>query len=628
MFSPLCSLQSQIVLLFTATNVELLTFNLFLLRYFGLIIIHILLKCLISKINICREQKRKLEEKLRNIDSTKMEPKSHLANKMPVASSQPPSSKPTHDVHLPVPLQQGSYHKLAPQEYAPAYRMPIPVYPQSSYFPHTVKPPMDGLVATFTGSSGTSQMQPFSNVQHSGDRPVPVMSKPLNLTTSSQGANGGATSPQNQQAEHIKKIKEYQQRLLQRHEESKKILADARAGIEKKHSELMNRVSEEPGSYDTGLINVHQGYSTTNVVPIIPSSIVANNQMVNLSKTQMAQQDVNKQLQTSLDKTAEKLNSQSNKMDGIRKSLSFDDDFDPMRRGVPFADLESSLSSTNVSYVEETSSDRGSPALPITEKSHSPPPKLNLDPNSNEALVRRHLFELRQEDLRQQMLEIQRQKEDLLQKQYLSQLSQREQQMQLFSKSGLFQDVDKISSTEERPTLGTEEANSIETWAERLRQGSSGSDKIKPPITNPPGISQYQNLHDLSTITEVDTPLSAHVLSTHKPGRSSLSSDGSYRFENGLQYKLTPETRLGTCIEEYSSEMQNHNVSLDIPPSMRKQSNDIMTSLPDHGPITQSTRLRESSDLLAKLPSYAGGVGQGLVSFPELYRVSFSHVHI
>jgi acetyl-CoA carboxylase carboxyltransferase component len=57
------------------------------------------------------------------------------------------------------------------------------------------------------------------------------------------------------QQDHTKKIKDYQQYLLQRHEQSKKVLADTRAEIERRRQELLQRfpqlASKSPESTET-----------------------------------------------------------------------------------------------------------------------------------------------------------------------------------------------------------------------------------------------------------------------------------------------------------------------------------------------------------------------------------------
>ena len=285
-------------------------------------------------------------------------------------------------------------------------------------------------------------------------------------------------------AEQMKRVRDYQQYLLARHEQSKRVLAETKEEIKRRRDNLMQRypkldltrledlgakyldnkteeqvlpeqvsmavpaggqgqvafttadsqVQSVPVTALLASLASHPYYAQTLAhsmpagVTTIPNGVV-NNGTVG-AVTSVAQPDIN--FETNLRK---------NKFDTIRKSLPFDTDESFQSPSVRIYDAYTSkqLDSTTGTETTEadtsTSTERGSPKLktpakfqPLAEESEgdsSTPVSVTSEPDSLTA---------RQEELLHQLADIQRQKEEIIQRHAMGQERVQQKQDQLKAK--------------------------------------------------------------------------------------------------------------------------------------------------------------------------------------------------
>lgn len=260
-------------------------------------------------------------------------------------------------------------------------------------------------------------------------------------------------------SEQMRKVKEYQQHLLARHEQSKKVLDETKAEIKRRRENLLERypnldlsrleelgakhLESRPTSYDqlqasklsqgqsvpvTSLLAslaAHPYYASTLSQPgashqpasttVVPSTAVTVGtvQATNIP----AHPDIN--LATNLRK---------NKLENIRKSLPFDadDSFQtPIRMYEAYS--QKHLDTTSATDITETDTstltERGSPALKpasrpqrVQEDTMTTTEESEVDTTASASFMaeKDEVSAFRQDDLKKQLAEIQRQKEEII----------------------------------------------------------------------------------------------------------------------------------------------------------------------------------------------------------------------
>lgn len=286
-------------------------------------------------------------------------------------------------------------------------------------------------------------------------------------------------------SEQMRRVREYQQYLLARHEQSKKVLAETKAEIKRRRENLLQRypkldltrledlgakyLENQPGepivsqqvSMAASTTVQHQvAYSADGVhgqsqaVPVTAllaslashpyyaqtlsqmssSGPTSASHMVNgvVAQTSIAQPDIN--FETNLRK---------NKFDNIRKSLPFDTDDSIQSPTVRVYEaytsrqLDTTMGTDTTEADTSTSTERGSPQL-------KPHPKFEPlqeeesegDMSSHDSVVsdRADSLTVRQEELLHQLAEIQRQKEEIMQRHAAGQERVQQKQDQLKAK--------------------------------------------------------------------------------------------------------------------------------------------------------------------------------------------------
>ncbi|XP_050416608.1 centrosomal protein of 295 kDa [Patella vulgata] len=540
------------------------------------------------------EEKIKLQEeekKLREVQ-TKMVTEQLLTRNVPIQLSQPvaPVSQthgPTFAPRIPDHTFGTVGHQSYPVQHYPAQIMMAPQgdsyphsKPQMSYQPQLTNEfqthSMGSSVGQFVASKPPSSVYPSQQtiigqqVYPQGPTPIhphtysvgatplplsmsqlsystghrPVIPPASNFDYSGRGAvlfqpySNYAPPPPidsnigSRQMDQLRKVREYQNKLLETNEKRKELLAKSREDLKKRREELNEKVSQD-----------HQQQKESE---------------------KPVQFDKN-------DKSAP-----SNKLESIRKSLPFDeeDSFLGIQIGKD-EDLESEAGDALASCSE-----RGSPQLDNTNRSVvSSGPGSSLIALAEE---RQKFCETRQQELKNQLEEIQKQKNDIMQKYHQGQEKIQEQRFSFHSKviepkskevastskvkgaskqksppketiqlenqvkAKLRQMTDQLRKVNTEPVchessnqrqstanMSIEEGDLSQndsrskrlTWAELL-QAETEKEALQqpPPVTRGYFLVDNHDHHQLSTIEEVATPLSQQKAS---PGQKSISGTSS-----------------------------------------------------------------------------------------------------
>lgn len=256
------------------------------------------------------------------------------------------------------------------------------------------------------------------------------------------------------QQDHTKKIKDYQQYLLQRHEQSKKVLADTRAEIERRRQELLQRfpqlASKSPESTETSKEEDQPSSSSagvavqsnipplqSNVPPLQIPQTVADTSELSPSKAAISSlvsklaADPYYALRLGIGKPEEsskpEVTRASKKFKDVRKSLPFDESLQES----PFAHVHDSGGISRRSDFDSTmntddgrkdlddtamssSTDRGSPQLNGRKSIQTI--ESDLDTSESNRKDRNEIHDKRQDELKKQLEEIQKQKDAILQR--------------------------------------------------------------------------------------------------------------------------------------------------------------------------------------------------------------------
>ncbi|BFZ13910.1 hypothetical protein BsWGS_16949 [Bradybaena similaris] len=315
----------------------------------------------------------------------------------------------------------------------------------------------------------------------------------------------------NMDAETLSKVRAYQHQLLQTYEDKKKYLADIRADIEKRQQELATAASSKPAfsipvkqsvadkwgnltgnsqTVSAGQKMVPSGTGESNVGEIfndrknvqmhesskasLPTGLSAShvghrpnggsgaeNVCHKVSSTCVAagQQKIIKSASLRDNRcSGEKYN-----IDTVRKSLSFDEEcmmsgHGPWK-GVVDADTSNcSHASTDDSRLISSEEERGSPVLPqghlgVSEKSHTllqDRPYVYGSALLAQAQERKLGFEHRQMELQNQLLDIQRQKDAIMQAYYTGQSALQHREETLMSKMATASALLNVDSNEKQ----------------------------------------------------------------------------------------------------------------------------------------------------------------------------------
>lgn len=324
--------------------------------------------------------------------------------------------------------EAGSYGVRQPavqsqQQYVPPSVAPVSVFSRESVHHH---PSLS--MSSLSGSSGDYYPQTF-----------PTPSLPIPSTVGLIPVTSYAA-----QQDQTKKIKDYQQYLLQRHEQSKKVLADTRAEIEKRRQELLHRFpqlagqSPETNKGDEQLPVVD---SRANIPPPPTSEVIqTNTQTTELSPSKTAISSLVTQLASDpyyaqrlgLEKeknSKPEVSQTNNKYRDVRKSLPFDESLQesPYTQvhdsGGKFrqTEFDSTMESDDRRDLDDTvmssSTDRGSPKLPMNGRRSAQSTESDMDTSGQSTgKDQNEIYDNRQQELKKQLEEIQKQKEAILQR--------------------------------------------------------------------------------------------------------------------------------------------------------------------------------------------------------------------
>ncbi|KAJ8310633.1 hypothetical protein KUTeg_012498 [Tegillarca granosa] len=467
------------------------------------------------------------------------------------------------------------------------------------------------------------------------ERESPVYMSSLPMKTS---WNGVPVSRDDKYSLDLSKVREYQNNLLTKHEHSKQILAQTRVEIERRRQELLKRFPQldirpmgasqfsstaglnlsQPGLYqvpDAGLkpaahttTSRSPGKSSvTNLVSSLASDPYYASRLTETKDGKQEVQDVSKVSKPGTLQSDSVPKPSGTKFDGIRKSLPFDVD-DSLQESpyringniVSAARSESEITTeSDMSALKEdmdesaisSSTDRGSPALPGRRSGHTSESDSSL---LSAARDRSEFFEKRQEDLKKQLREIQKQKDQIVQRHKVGQQKLQAQQDLLRDKmlyTQSFNAIDSLSSA-----TNTEDDEYMDDVTSKQDPSSS---KLSIPLYRPTQNLAEHRPHDLSTIQEVDTPRSARK--SFGSGRPSLSSNTSsvsrrsldfnqpstLKPEEGDHNTVTPtERRIAgdtgyqtAKIDDIISKAREFNPA--VMEKLKKQTNDIFSNLND-----------------------------------------------
>lgn len=333
------------------------------------------------------------------------------------------------------------------------------------------------------------------------------------------------------QTEQMRKVKEYQQQLLLKHEQSKRVLAETRAEIERRRQELLQRFPQL--EFKSPVDNAYPQNSHSEDVQVAnqrePKLLTSKSLSPNRAAmtTLLSQLASNPYYSTRLSEPAEEQQTaetkaedgSKNKFKKVRKSLPFDaDDTLHETPGKPgrsqlYQPSPGSTTANDTTDLNDTtmssSTERGSPALPGRKSGLSTTSESDLSLLST-AKERNDLFEQRQLELRRQLEAIQRQKEEILQRHQVVQRKLPPQQL----------------SPPKDPYMDSDEDLSENEFSDdQSPLADKQSQKLAPPSNKKTTILGDHRPHELSTIQEVETsPSSARHSGLAASSRHSLSS--------------------------------------------------------------------------------------------------------
>lgn len=302
---------------------------------------------------------------------------------------------------------------------------------QQQYIPPTIP-----LVQSF--SKQTAQHPSLSMSSLSGSsreyypQTFPTPSLPIPSTVGLIPVSG-YTAQQDQS----KKIKEYQQYLLQRHEQSKKVLADTRAEIERRRQELLNRFPQLAGKSpeesdksfkeELGTLLPETAATVIQDIQEQPSSAQVSPSKAAISSL-VSKLASDPYYASTLGIEESKINQSKDgkKFKDVRKSLPFDETLQdsPFPQihdsGGQARDFDSTIDSGDGRHdldntVMSSSTDRGSPKLPGRRSGQSTESEMDTSSQST-GRDQMDTTDRRQQELKTQLEEIQRQKEAILQR--------------------------------------------------------------------------------------------------------------------------------------------------------------------------------------------------------------------
>jgi hypothetical protein len=233
----------------------------------------------------------------------------------------------------------------------------------------------------------------------------------------------------------MRKVKEYQQQLLLKHEQSKRVLAETRAEIERRRQELLQRFPQlefkSPVDVSAGQNGFSNGVQVANQgdPKLLTSKTLSPNKAAMTSLLSQLASNPYYSARLSEPATEQPLEAKAEngktKLQKVRKSLAFDaDDTLHETPGKPgqsplYQPSPGSTTANDTADLNDTtmssSTERGSPALPGRRS------VLSTTSESDRSLMssskeRNEMFEQRQLELRRQLEAIQRQKEEILQR--------------------------------------------------------------------------------------------------------------------------------------------------------------------------------------------------------------------
>ncbi|KAK0048286.1 hypothetical protein Bpfe_022228 [Biomphalaria pfeifferi] len=246
--------------------------------------------------------------------------------------------------------------------------------------------------------------------------------------------------------ETTRRVREYQHKLFETHEERKKLLAEVRADIEKRRQELkldVPSVSNEDMSKSSSSFNQlpptyseARGKAWEPIKPFIaePRHKLATSQVSDDRFSQWLYNSGQRSIPAQLNKDEKKSEDAAGmKSDKIRRSLTFpegDDSLSITWNDTPASKCSQDLSNNSRLYSSEE--DHGSPIL--SDKSRQSDNKSFSSVLVARAAESRKEFQLRQGELQSQLLEIQKQKDAIQEKYNAGQMVLQQQQLALKSK--------------------------------------------------------------------------------------------------------------------------------------------------------------------------------------------------
>ncbi|KAK3605765.1 hypothetical protein CHS0354_033968 [Potamilus streckersoni] len=507
------------------------------------------------------EQKRQLEEKLRQLSEQHHSLQRH--NKPLSAASSIPKQVPTMT--------------------APSFQ------------------PMSSIPPTLTSNTASQ----YSSALHSFQQQNSTTGSTFTPMGSQRDLSGFANRDMagDKQSEHLQKVKQYQQELLARHEQSKQVLEETKAEIERRRQYLMQRFpkldlsrlenlgaryleqdgmknaqSQSQGFIPTTFSSSVVGHVATDssVLPFVGqskhasvSSIVASLASHPYYASRLSQPASDKEWLGDAAKKSQVPDgpvSAHYTFDSIRKSLPFDGNDSYASRQLRVYDTKNYSPDTSRTETDEEgditltsvtspTDHRGALRVRGSAKDKSLTTEdSETESSSSSVMETRGATKTREEDLLQQLQAIHRQKEEIIHQHQLGQQRLREQQDKLKAKmakatSNKFQDqlqeihrkkedivlrhapatvgqLSNLSPDELRNQLKNIQKRKEEIVHEflpDLSPGSSGEEGVQQDTKDISWEVPDHQRHNLSTIIEVDSPVSSAKLS--KSGFSSQSSN-------------------------------------------------------------------------------------------------------
>ncbi|XP_056005221.1 microtubule-associated protein futsch-like isoform X7 [Ostrea edulis] len=396
----------------------------------------------------------------------------------------------------------------------------IQAAPPSSHFP--APPVMTVTTAASIQPHLSTSQPPLTRSEAPGTFITPSLPIPSTVSMS-------MPTQSQLQAEHMRKVKEYQQQLLLKHEQSKRVLAETRAEIERRRQELLQRFPQlefkspvdgsvsqkEQNGFSDGIQVANQGDPK-----LLTSTTLSPNKAAMTSL--LSQLASNPYYSARLSEPAAEQPSEAkaengkNKFQKVRKSLAFDADDtlhetpgkpgqSPLYQPSPGSTTANETTDLNDTTMS-SSTERGSPALPGRRSGLS---TTSESDHSQLSTARNDLFEQRQQELRRQLEAIQRQKEEILQRHQVVQRKLPPQQLSQPEDRHLdYEEITEMESSDDQSAL-------VDKTGQRL---------VPLPFKKTTVLGDHRP-HELSTIQEVETsPSSARYSGVAASSRHSLSS--------------------------------------------------------------------------------------------------------